>query len=250
MFFELEKNYIIDIIGVSHLEWKKQQCSVMPREYSALAFRIKGSGILHYNENNITVNTNDILYMPQKIGYRAQYSDTEIIVIHFKTQFPDSTAEVFSFPNTEKIYKLFLEALNVWESKNINYRLETISILYKILGTMYKETQKHTLPPNFTNAVSIINSNYKNNSLSIKQVCRDAQISETYFRKLFAENYKKTPITYINELRSEYARNLISGGVSIEKAAYLSGFNDPKYFSRVIKKHFDCTPRELKLYGK
>ena len=250
MFFELEKNHIIDIIAVDHLEWTKRQYSVKPREHSALAFRIKGSGVLYYNEKAISVNTNEILYLPQEIGYKAEYSDTEIIVIHFKTQIPDDTVEVFSFQNTEKIYKLFLEALNIWQNKNIGYKIFTISILYKILGTMYKEAQQHNLPPNFTNALSIINSSYKNNSLSITQVCREAQISETYFRKLFAESYDKTPITYINELRLEYARNLISGGVSIEKAAYLCGFNDPKYFSRAVKKYFNCTARELKLYGK
>lgn len=249
MFFELE-NHITEIIGVDHIKWKEQYCTVMPREYSALAFRIKGSGIIYYNENNISINTNDILYLPQNIGYTAEYSDSELIVIHFKTQISDNIAEVFSFENTEKIYKLFLEALNIWQNKSLGYKILTLSILYKILGTIYKETQKHNLPRNFINAVSIINSGYKDNSLSIKQVCLEAQISETYFRKLFSEYYKKTPITYINELRIEYARNLISGGMSIDNAAYESGFNDPKYFARTVKKHFDCTPRELKLFGK
>lgn len=249
MFFELE-NPIIEIIGVDHIEWKEQECNVLPREYSALAFRIKGSGIIYYNENNISISTNDILYLPQKIGYSAKYSDTELIVIHFRTQISDNIAEVFSFENAEKVYKLFLEALSIWQNKNIGYKILALSILYKILGTIYKETQKHTLPQNFINAVSLINSKYKNNSLSIKQVCQEAQISETYFRKLFSEYYKKTPVSYINELRIEFARNLISSGVTIEKSAYESGFNDVKYFARVVKKHFGCTPRQLKMYGK
>ena len=44
--------------------------------------------------------------------------------------------------------------------------------------------------------------------------------------------------------------DIISCGENIESAAEKSGFNDPKYFSRVVKKHFKCTPRELKLYGR
>ena len=249
MFFELE-NHIEEIIGVDHIQWNKQHCTVMPRGYSALAFRITGSGIIKYNDSEIFVDTNDVLYLPQNIGFSAEYSDTELIVIHFVTSKSDDTTEVFSFENTDKIYKLFLEALNIWNSKNIGYKILTISVLYKILGTIYKETQKHNLPKNFINAVSIINSNYKSNDLSIEYICREAEISETYFRKLFAEHYKKTPVSYITELRLEYARNLISGGMSIESATYESGFNDPKYFARTVKKHFGCTPRELKLYGK
>lgn len=249
MFFELE-NHISEIISVDHIEWNEQHCNVLPREYSALAFRIKGSGTIYYNNNQISINTNDILYLPQNIGYTADYTDSQLIVIHFKTHNPDNIAEVFSFENTEKIYKLFLEALNIWRNKDIGYKISTLSILYKILATVYKESQKHSLPQDFINAISLINSNYKDTSLSIKQICHDSQISETYFRKLFAEYYKKTPITYINELRIEYARNLIANGSTIEHAAFNSGFNDSKYFSRVIKKFFNCTPRELKSFGK
>ena len=58
------------------------------------------------------------------------------------------------------------------------------------------------------------------------------------------------PVAYITDLRLEYARNLISGGMSIEAAAVESGFNDPKYFARRVKKHFGCTPSKLKTYGK
>lgn len=249
MLSELE-NPIIEILGVDYMEWKKQRCTVLPRNYSALSFRIKGSGSINYNHETICTSPNDILYLPQAIGYNAEYDDTELIVIHFRTKTADRTAEIFSFENTEKIYKLFLEALHTFQKRDMGYKLLTLSILYKILGIAYAESQKYSLPQNFTKAVSIINSDYKSASLSIKQLCRDAEISETYFRKLFLEYYKKTPVSYINELKIEYARNLISSGVPIEAAAYQSGFNDPKYFSRVVKKLFNCTPRELKMYGK
>ena len=42
----------------------------------------------------------------------------------------------------------------------------------------------------------------------------------------------------------------LANGSTIEHAAFNSGFNDSKYFSRVIKKFFNCTPRELKSFGK
>lgn len=249
MFFELE-NHINEIIGVDRITWEQQSCTVQPRNYSALAFRIKGEGFINYNEKQVFVGTNDVLYLPQYIGYTAEYTDSDLIVIHFITDKTDSTAEVFSFDNIEKIYKLFLDALNVWNNKDIGYKISTLSILYNILATMYKKTQKHSLPKSFINAVSLINSSYKDPNISIKKICEEVQISETYFRKLFALHYKKKPINYINELRIEYARNLISCGASIEKATFESGFNDPKYFARVVKKYFNCTPRELKIYGK
>ena len=68
--------------------------------------------------------------------------------------------------------------------------------------------------------ISFINSNYKNNALSIDMVCAKAGISATLFRKLFKKYYQKTPTEYITSLRLEYARKLISGGMAIENAAY------------------------------
>ena len=106
------------------------------------------------------------------------------------------------------------------------------------------------MPEYFLTAISIINAEYKDPAISIKSICKRAGVSETVFRKLFSENYKKPPIAYITELRIEYARNLIANGESVETAAFESGFSDPKYFARVVKKHLGCTPKALKTYGK
>ena len=249
MFSELE-NHIIEITSINHISWSKQKNTILPRDFCALAFRIKGDGDISYNGNRITLSTNDVLYLPQNIGYTARYNDTEIIAIHFKTAVSDSFAEVFSPDNTEKIYKLFLEALYIWQAKEAGYQMFAMSVLYRILGTLYTEKQKQTLPSSFINALSIINSKFKDNSLSIRNVCREARISETYFRKLFSEHYKKSPTTYVTLLRIEYAQNLISNGISVTKASFASGFNDPNYFARVVKKHLHCTPKELKTYGR
>lgn len=249
MFFELE-NTITEVCGVDQIRWNKQNCDVVPRKYCALAFRTKGEGVIHYNGKEIFVGANDILYMPQNIGYSAEYTDTEIFVIHFVTSVSDDTAEVFSLDNTEKIYKLYMEALNTWQNKKTGYKIFTLSLLYQIIGIIYKEQQIVTLPKSFVSAVSLIHSSFKDSTLSIKNICFEAGIGETYFRKLFSEHYKKKPTAYINELRIEYARNLISSGLSIEKAAIASGFEDSKYFARVVKQYYGCTPREWKDYGK
>ncbi len=249
MLFDLN-NPVVEIISISHLSWKKQKAAVLPRDYCSLAFRIKGDGEIKYNGKKIHFTANDVLYFPQNIGYTANYSDTEIIVIHFKTAVSDSLVEVFSLDNTEKTYKSFLEALHIWQSKEVGYEMFAISVLYKILGTLYTEKQKQTIPKSFIDALSIINSEFKNSTLSISNVCREANISEAYFRRLFSEHYNKTPNTYVTQLRIENAQNLISNGMSIKDASFISGFNDPKYFSRVVKKHLHCTPRELKSYGK
>lgn len=243
-------NPILQIVGVEHMNWKGDTFKVEPREYSALAFRINGSANIIGGGREYFVNTGDILYLPQNMGYIADYTDTEIIVIHFITLRDDSEIELYKIENGEQIYKLFLQALSLWKNKEPGFTVHTLSLLYSVLGNILEKEVETNLPPHFLKAVSFINSNYKDNSISVKMICIQSGISATAFRQLFKKHYEKTPTEYITDLRLEYARNLISGGATIENAAFDSGFNDPKYFARVVKKRFGCTPRTFKNYGK
>ena len=81
-------------------------------------------------------------------------------------------------------------------------------------------------------------------------MCRYGGISETVFRSLFKKHYGKTPIAYISDMRVEYARSLIANGETVESAAQRSGFSDPKYFARTVKRMYGCTPRSFKSWGK
>ncbi len=243
-------NPVLKIVGVELLSCKDGSFNVAPREYSSLAFRIRGSVTVNGGSREYFVNTNDILYVPQHMGYTANYTDNESLVIHFVTRRDDRDIEVYSFQNGEKLYKMFIQAQLIWKNKDPGFDVYVMAQLYSILGTIFEYETKANLPPYFLKGISYINANYKDRSLSIDAVCAKAGISATMFRQLFKKHYQKTPIEYITDLRLEYARNLIAGGMSVENAAYESGFNDPKYFARVVKRRFSCTPRALKTYGK
>lgn len=243
-------NPILQIVGVEHMCWRGGVFNVRPRNYSALAFRISGNATITVGGKEYYIHSNNILYMPQNIAYKAEYTDTEMLVIHFVTLKNDSDVEVYSLQNVEQIYKLFLSTLGIWKNKEPGFHVYALSQLYMILGVILEKSTKTNLPQHFLDAISFINSNYRNSTLSADSICKNAGISATVLRALFQKYYQKTPTEYITQLRLEYARSLISCGVPIEQAAEKSGFNDPKYFARVVKKHLLCTPRELKSYGK
>lgn len=243
-------NPILEIVSVAHMRWKGGVFQVNPRAHSAIAFRISGDAQIFTREQECYVNSNDILYLPQRMGYTAEYTDTEMIVIHFVTLRDDDRIQVYSFENGEQIYKLFLRALDIWKSKRPGFAVNTMAQLYLILGSILEHRAESDVPQSFLKAISYINANYKDNSIHVSAICAQVGMGETVFRQLFRKHYQKSPVEYITDLRLENARNLISGGMSVEDAAYESGFNDPKYFARVVKKRLQCTPRELKHYGK
>ncbi len=244
------ENCVTKIIGVERPAFSGGVFSVAPREYSALSFRISGSASFMAAGKELSVNPGDIFYMPQNMPYEAEYTDNEFIVIHFITAADDPEPEVWSIENCENIYKTFLRALDIWKNKAAGFEVFVTARLYDILGMVSESQADVTLPKNFTAAVSIINSSFKDSLLTIDGVCKRAGINPNLFRALFKTHFNKPPTEYITDLRIEAARLLISSGETVENAATSSGFNDPKYFSRVVKKRFGHTPKTFKSYGK
>ena len=243
-------NPILRIVGVDHIRLRENIFNVPPRDYAVLSFRIRGSATICGGGDTNYIQTNDILYLPQHMGYTAEYTDTEMLCIHFVTMYDDPEMKLYTFQNGEQLYKMFLQALVVWEEKRPGFGIHSVAQLYSILGKLLENETKTVLPPHFLKALSFINANYRDPNISVNTVCAEAGIGATTFRQLFKKHYQKTPTEYITELRLEHARTLVSRGASVEEATYDSGFNDPKYFARVVKKYFCCTPRDLKLYGK
>ena len=243
-------NPILWMENVEHLTSNPGTYVVAPRPYSSLSFRIKGSARIEAGGSIHTVDTNDILYLPQGLGYTAHYTDTEMITFHFVTEENDGNIQVFSFENGENIYKAFLQASQVWRTKAPGYPLFSMSALYRVLGMIFQNQTHAQLPPHFLRAVSLLNGGYTNSHLNMGEVCAQAGIAQSRFRQLFKLHYGKTPVDYLTDLRIEHARSRIAGGMSVEAAAEISGFNDPKYFARAVKKRFGCTPKSFKSYGK
>lgn len=225
--------------------WKSKNVTVKPRYYSALAFRISGSGVIKVNGREYSAAPNSILYLPQNIGYSAEYTDTEIIVFHFKTSHDDALPQCFSFSNTEHFYKIFLEAYTDWRLKRPGYMLKAFAHLYSILGALAEINAEAHLPEYFVKAVSLINSSFNKSDITVGEICKNVGIGETTFRNLFKKHYFKTPNEYIVDLRIDNAKTLILNGEPIKNAALESGFNDPKYFSRAFKKRCGVTPRKF-----
>ena len=244
------QNAVLRIIDIARIAWKKGEFEVAPRPFSALAFRIQGSAVIEADNKTYDIRTNDVLYLPQGMGYKAKYTETDMIAIHFVTSESEDEISVHNLRDPDEFRLLFEKAKEIWEKKEPGYVTFAMAQLYQILGTLEEQNTRSNLPKHFLKAIAFINENFTDPDISVDMICSRAGISATVFRQLFKKHQGQTPTEYITKLRLEYARKLISGGASVERAACESGFSDPKYFSRVTKKHFGCTPKGLKYYGK
>ena len=124
--------------------------------------RLRERLVAHADRLGTKITINDLLsYAAVKMVKEnpianASYTDTEIIGIHFVTMHDDPDIKLYTFQNGEQLYKLFLQALAMWEEKRPGFAAYTMAQLYTILGALLENETKASLPVHFLKAVSVI----------------------------------------------------------------------------------------------
>ncbi|MDR1455452.1 MAG: AraC family transcriptional regulator [Tannerella sp.] len=96
-------------------------------------------------------------------------------------------------------------------------------------------------------ALRYINRNYAKN-IKLNDLAAIASMNTSAFCRYFKGKSGKSPVSYIQELRVDYAcRLLTSTGLDILQICIECGFNTPSHFNRVFKRNTRLTPTEYKI---
>ena len=133
-----------------------------------------------------------------------------------------------------------MDAEKAWQKKPPFYQNFIKKSIYEIIHLMKKEELKNYQPNKKENiilpAIEIIKSNFTKD-ISIIELSQMCNISDTYFRKLFADKFGLNPKEYIISLRINYAKDLLkSGQFKVSEVAKLCGYSEECHFSRIFKK--------------
>lgn len=246
MFFEKEI-ISFNILDVLYLRQDEVNIFNSGRNFSALSFRFDSDTVLVTDKCEYPMGNNFVSYVPARLDYRRISNRDELIVVHFETtNYNTKSIEYFCPKDKDVFAKLFREILELWNTKEIGYKLRCSALLYEILALCYAENyNSNSKVSKIQASVDYINHNYRNHDISIKDIADRSFMSEVYFRKLFKEEYGISPQKYIISLRIQHAVGLISSGYySLKEIAYMSGYTDYKYFSTEFKKQLGVSPSE------
>ena len=91
---------------------------------------------------------------------------------------------------------------------------------------------------------------WKDNELSVAKLSEQTDIPKYYITQILNEKLQKNFYTFVNEYRTEYAKQLIKSpkyaNWSLLAIAYECGFNSKSAFNNFFKKYCDMTPSEYK----
>ncbi|RDG30051.1 AraC family transcriptional regulator [Oceanispirochaeta sp. M1] len=87
--------------------------------------------------------------------------------------------------------------------------------------------------------------------LTVRDLAENANLSEAYFRRLFAAQYGLSPGRYIRQLRIARVKDLMTyTDNSLSEISLLCGFADVHSLSKAFKKAEGVSPREYRKFGR
>ena len=94
-------------------------------------------------------------------------------------------------------------------------------------------------------AMKLIENNIENTNFGVNDFSSMMSVSRTLLHKKLTALTNQSASDFINTLRLKKSRELITlGEYNISEVAYAVGYNDPKYFSRLFRRHFGISPTE------
>ena len=91
-------------------------------------------------------------------------------------------------------------------------------------------------------ALDYIKRNY-NKRITLEEVAGQVFLNPSYFSKIFKNDMNTTFVSYVNKIRVNAARNLLSDiSIPLTDVSCMVGFEDQSYFTKVFKKATGVTP--------
>ena len=217
------------------------------------AFCYITEGVIEYTFSGkiCTAKEKSLIFFPKGSAYSLNIlSPLKYICIDFNFESGSSLTDGVVFNNIPPATgNEFLKLLKIYLVKSPWYNPSLFSGVYKIYSEILKAENAKYMPlaSTFSKITSFILENYLNPDFSVSMLSEKFGISEVHIRRIFRSAAKTSPIRYINYLRIEKAKTLLSeSSLKVSEIAAEVGFSDSFYFSRLFKKGTGVSPASFR----
>ena len=217
------------------------------RRYYGLTLCESGR-IVYYQGNRVFVSEpGRVLIFPKDASYRLECEEAgSFPVVNFRCEGfrTDEFIEV-DVPDQKELLYLFSRLMEVHNSRLPERHTKEMSLLYELLSRLESADAAQEESVLLGPALRYMEEHFTDPGLNNAVLAAQANISEVYFRRLFARARGITPKKYILELRITRAKQLLVGKYpSIASVAEQCGFSSVYHFCRTFHEYVGCTPTE------
>ena len=226
---------------------------VKARKGHGLTLVLSGKLKFTFADQNFTAASGDIIMQQQNDSYYLESlsDETEYIVITYLcspaniiTQLT-SDSRIFRSKNISRYIDRFNKAVSINQAAGICSKPLLNAITQQLLCNIIREkvSLEETAPRTPAIAVKQYIDAHAFSPITIEEISQQVGFSCSYVRQAFKQEYGIPPIRYLNTVRIEYAKELLSSGLyTMEEIATACGFNNVYYFSRVFKEYTGSSP--------
>jgi len=245
--------------------WRKKE------KYSFIGSPRKNHGFMYVKCDEITFRfkddekqtfyKGDLLYIPKRAEYEAEFNDAPDRVSDILVNFTisdikgseyclyDRITKLLSFPPPGLVNDMVTICEYLKNMKN-PYLLVTktfYSLLEKITSALILELTEKQQEKTIAPALLYID-NHINDNIQVTTLAKMCLMSETAFRKAFKQHTGLSPAKYKMTLKVHKAQELLSGSpnVSVAEVAESLGFYDLSYFYKTFTAITGTTPNKYR----
>lgn len=226
--------------------------NIFHREYFQYVLVISGKGTIKIGTTELALLPHNILSLPAgELADLLVESDNGIVLGLMQLRdmlITQTTPGIFPASQSDLIRRLFYLGMDI-EGMQLPRKTAVKSALNHLIfetitsmGLIVSDVN-----PVISAFIDDMTSNYTNPEYDYTSLISESGYSINHFRKLFKETIGVTPITFLHNLKIDYAKALMrrhGDELTIKEIAEKCGFKDPYYFSRLFKKIEKISPIE------
>lgn len=264
----LLKNYLsniqVNLIVAAYTKCPEdwQEFDYIP-EYNKFYLICEGEGMLKIGDRIIYPKPGQLALMPA--GVLQSYSTISENTYrkhwcHFTATIGDSNLfDIIKLPYTvdvadmNDVARLFTKLTEYYNSNEPTAQLKIKSVLLEIIAYFIDNSVVEKVHLSSSSSVELINSivgyieNHLSENISIEQLAKLCHFHPNYFIRFFKKHMGSSPKHYINKIKLEKAKSLLSASdMNITEIAMETGFSDIFYFSKIFKAYTGFSPSQFR----
>lgn len=252
------RNNSIQLISIYEDYQQNDRCNKICRKvFCEFIFPISGKAVIRKEDKSINIEKGMVIHCPQNetINFEVMGNDpfNTIRVRYIINEETDNLRHMTSiFMMKINSYKNILKFLKNIQNTACNseilsrFKLQLHTNLF--INELFKKEDIKVVKNDKEIVLEImdyISKNYAEN-ITLKSLSEKFKYKSEKISYLFHKHLNVRPIEYLIQYRMTVAYKLLEEGNSVKEVAYLIGYNDEFYFSRIFKKNFGVSPNTIK----
>lgn len=242
---------------VYETEVDQQDSRRLPSLYS-MHYVTEGKGIFSVGEQEMTLGAGDVFFMIPGVPCRLQSAgDLKYIYVSYLGRYGQYMMERYGVTASDCVFHGLGEVDPFWK-RALEIAVEdspdvvgesVLLYTFSAIGSKLRKKQHFAQDaPQRMLALAVkklIDDAFTEPEISVETISNHLSYNKKYLSAVFKREIGEGICEYIQAVRIRHARSLMEQGVTcVKDIAFLCGFGDPMYFSKVFHKRVGLSPKE------